>query len=125
MMERELLRGRVAGGIGDLSRWMVEYAGVYERKIGVRLHPGSLNVVLPEPWILVNPPLRLEASDVGVGMSVVPCEIEGLPAFILRTDKNNDGRGDHAPNVIEIAASVHLRSALGLQEGDEVDVVVR
>jgi riboflavin kinase, archaea type len=123
-MERELLRGRVAGGIGDLAHWMIEYADVYERKMGVRLYPGSLNVVLPEPWIVVDPPLRLEASVVGVGMNIVPCEIEGVEAFILRTDKNNDGRGDHEPNVIEIAAPVHLRSVLGLQDGDEVEVVV-
>lgn len=120
----EVLRGRVVSGIGDLSRWMTAYADLYARTTGVRLYPGSLNIVLAEPWFVAHPPLRLEPPDIAVGMNIVPCEIEGVAAFILRTDKNNEGRGDHAPSVIEVAAPVHLRTTLGLEDGDEVEVVV-
>ena len=120
-----MLRGRVASGVGDLSHWMIEYADLYERQTGVQLHPGSLNVVLPEPWVVENAPLRLEPPDIAVGMNIVPCEIAGIAGFILRTDKNNAGVGDHGLHVIEIAAPVHLRSALGVEDGDEVEVVVR
>lgn len=69
-------------------------------------------------------PIRLEPPEYGVAMSIVPCEISGVPAFILRTDKNNDGVGDHAPDIIEVAAATHLRSALGISDGDEVEVVI-
>ncbi len=123
-MDRKVLRGRVAGGVGDLSRWMTRYADAYERATGVRLHPGSLNVVLDKPWTVHRAPLRLEADDVGVGMSIVPCQIGHLPAFIMRTDRNNAGLGDHQPNVIEIAAAVNLRRALDLADGDTVEITV-
>jgi CTP-dependent riboflavin kinase len=57
-------------------------------------------------------------------MSIVPCTINGLNAFILRTDKNDRGEGDHSPNIVEVAAAVRLRDALGLDDGDEVEIVV-
>lgn len=111
-------------GIGNLARWRTQYADVYEKKTGVRLYPGSLNVVLNEPWTVDGAPIRLEPPEYGVAMSIVPCEINGVAWFILRTDKNNQGEGDDAPNVIEVAAAVHLRSALGISDGDEVEVVI-
>lgn len=120
----QVLTGRVASGIGDLAHWMSDYADVFEARTGLRLHPGSLNVVLDEPWIAEDASIRLEPPEYGVSMSIVPCEIEGVSGFIVRTDKNNAGEGDHAPNVIEVAAPVHLRSALGVSDGDEVEVVV-
>jgi CTP-dependent riboflavin kinase len=42
--EVRTLQGRVASGMGDLSRWMIEYADLYEQCTGVRLYPGSLNM---------------------------------------------------------------------------------
>jgi riboflavin kinase, archaea type len=57
-------------------------------------------------------------------MSIVPCTIAGIDAFILRTDKNNAGLGDHAPTVVEIAAPVRLRNALDLHDGDLVEITV-
>ncbi len=123
-MEREVLRGRVASGIGDLARWMTQYADLYEHMTGVRLYPGSLNVILDQPWTVGDAALRLEPPEYGVSMSIVPCEINGVQAFIVRTDKNNAGLGDHPPNVVEIAAPTHLRTTLGLSDGDEVEVVI-
>lgn len=123
-MARRVLRGRVASGTGDLAEWMRRHASLYERVTGARLYPGSLNVVLDEPWTVHHAPLRLDPPEYGVAMNIVPCHINGLAGFILRTDKNNTGEGAHPPNVIEVAASVHLRSALGVADGDEVEVVI-
>jgi CTP-dependent riboflavin kinase len=119
-----LLRGRVTGGIGDHARWMTIHADLYEAKTGVRLYPGSLNVVLDHPWHVDSQRLRLEPSEYGVGLSIVPCTVQGLDAFILRTDKNDRGEGDHPPNVLEVAAVVRLRDSLDLQDGDEVEITV-
>jgi hypothetical protein len=47
-------------------------------------------------------------SSCAVPLSIVPCQIGSLDAFILRTDKNDRGEGDHQPNVIEIAAEVAI-----------------
>lgn len=119
-----LLRGRVSSGIGNLAHWMTVYSDLYETKTGVRLYPGSLNVVLDHAWHVGDQRVRLEPPDVGVGLSIVPCTIERLEAFIVRTDKNDRGQGDHLPNILEVAAAVRLRDALGLQDGDEVEIIV-
>jgi riboflavin kinase, archaea type len=106
---------------------MTLYEDLYERRTGVRLFPGSLNVDLGQEWLLPANAMRLEPSEYGgrVGMNIVPCLIEAIPGFILRTDGNNAGNGDHPTSVIEVAAQVHLRSALNLMDGDVVEVIVK
>ena len=111
-------------GIGDLSQWMALHVDAYSAKVRVALVPGSLNVVLDRAWRVPGDALRLEPPEYPVGMSIVPCRLGGIPAFILRTDDNEAGRGDHPPNVLEIAAAVHLRQALGLVDGDKVQIEV-
>src|ERR1700685_2027405 len=118
------LRGRVTSGVGGQAKWMRVHADIYEAKTGVRLYPGSLNVVLDRPWHASDCQLRLEPPEYGVGLSIVPCRIEAVEGFILRTDKNDCGEGDHPPNVLELAAAVRLRDALGLRDGDEVEITV-
>jgi riboflavin kinase, archaea type len=119
-----MLRGRVTSGIGGHGHWMNLYADLYEAKTGARLYPGSLNIVLNQPWHVGAQRVRLEPPEYAVGMSIVPCTINGVDAFILRTDKNDCGEGDHQPNVVEIAAPVRLRDALDLADGDEVEIEV-
>jgi len=103
---------------------MTVHADLYEAKTGVRLYPGSLNVVLDRPWHVGRKRVRLEPPEYAVGLGIVPCRIEGSDGFILRTDKNDQGDGDHPPTVIEIASGVRLRAALELHDGDEVEIVV-
>ena len=43
---------------------------------------------------------------------------------MIRTDRNNAGTGHHPRNVVEVVSTVHLRSALGLHDGDEVRLEV-
>jgi len=57
-------------------------------------------------------------------MNIVPCTIEGQRAFILRTDQNEAGVGHQDRSVIEVAAGVRLRDALGLEDGDPVEVIL-
>jgi CTP-dependent riboflavin kinase len=106
---------------------MVEYADRYEECTGVRLYPGSLNVVLDEEYRLpAKPTMRLEPAVLGgrVGMNIVPCRIIGFPAFVLRTDHNEAGTGHHDRKIIEIGAVVRLRDELGLADGDLVTIEI-
>jgi CTP-dependent riboflavin kinase len=103
---------------------MSRYAEAYEQAVGARLKPGSLNVVLDEPWVMHKPEIRLEAAQVGVGVGLVPCRLGDRSCWVLRTDRNNAGTGDHPLTVVEVVSTVHLRSALGLQDGDEVHLAV-
>lgn len=116
------VRGRVASGLDNHARWMTIYAELYEAKTGVELYPGTLNVVLDHEWHVGGDVIRLEPPEYGVPLSIVPCTISGIDAFVVRTDKNDRAEGDHEPNVIEVAAAVHLRSVLELDDGDEVEI---
>ena len=114
------MRGRVASGRGDLAQWMKRYSDAYEEAVGARLEPGSLNVVLYEPWVMHQPQARLEPSEVGVGVGLVPCRLNDLPCWVVRTDRSNAGTGQHPLTVVEVVSTAHLRSALDLHDGDEV-----
>lgn len=118
------MRGRVASGRGDLAQWMRRYSDAYERAVGARLEPGSLNMVLDEPWVMHEPEVRLEASEVGVRVGLVRCRVNGEPCWALRTDRNNTATGHHPLNVVEVVSTVHLRTALGLKDGDDVSLDV-
>lgn len=57
-------------------------------------------------------------------MNIVPCRIFGRKAFILRTDANERGHGDHTRRVVEIATDIKLRDAFNLVDGSEVAIEV-
>lgn len=119
-----LLRGRLVSGLGDFSIWIARLAGHYERKTGMRLYPGTLNLELPEPYDLPVDRIRLEASEYGgrVSVSIVPCRIFDRPAFLLRTDQNDQGTGPHPKTIVEIATDIRLRDVYSLRDGDTVEV---
>jgi riboflavin kinase, archaea type len=121
-----LYKGRVVSGMGNFSFWIDKLHDHYWRKTGLHLYPGTLNVELDEPYSLPKHVIRLEGQEYGgtVSVSMVPCSIGGRRAFLIRTDLNEQGRGHHPKTIIEIAADVRLRDALGLQDGDTVAIEI-
>jgi riboflavin kinase len=116
--------GKVVGGRADFGRWIERLSSLYERKTGMRLYPGTLNIELPGPYSLPRDVIRLEAEEYGgrVSVSIVPCRIFDRRAFLLRTDQNERGIGYHPRNIIEIATDVRLRDEYQLKDGDWVEV---
>ena len=110
--------------VPNFSFWIEKLESFYSQKTGMRLYPGTLNLRLPEPYSLPADVIRLEKEEYGgtVSVSLLPCTIFGRRAFLLRTDKNESGQGDHPRNIIEIATDVKLRDAYGLKDGDEIEV---
>ena len=121
-----VLRGEVVSGLGNFSYWIGKLEEHYFQKTGMRFYPGTLNVRLDAPYSLPKEVIRLEASEYGgtVSVNMVPCRIHGVPAFLLRTDANEEGRGHHPKTIVEIAAAVRLRDAFGLEDGDLVEIEV-
>jgi riboflavin kinase, archaea type len=119
-----VLRGRVCAGLGDAHVLMADHLDHYERKTGLRLVPGTLNLSLEQPFHFPPHRLRLEAAEYGGtrSISILPCEIGHRPALILRTDRNDLGLGPHPKTIIEIAAEVRLRESLALSDGDVVEI---
>jgi len=119
------LQGKVVSGLKHFGPWIDRLSGLYEKKTGMRLYPGTLNVELPAPYSLPANVIRLEANEYGgsVSVSIVPCQGFGRQAFLLRTDQNEQGIGHHPRNIIEVATDVRLRDAYQLNDGDWVEVV--
>lgn len=121
-----MLRGRVVSGVGSFSYWIGQLQDHYKRKTGMRLYPGTLNLQLESEYSLPAKVIRLEGAEYGgrVSVSIVPCSVRGRKAFLLRTDANENGRGDHPKTIIEIATDIKLRDLFQLQDGDYLEVVI-
>jgi riboflavin kinase len=121
-----VLRGKVESGTGNFAQWILTLNAHYERKTGLKLFPGTLNVRLSEPYTIPKDCLRLQAHeyDGSVSVNIVPCRLLGQRAFILRTDANELGTGSHPQTVVEIASDVKLRDAYGLSDGDAVSIEI-
>jgi riboflavin kinase len=121
-----VLRGVVTTGRGDFGQWIEKLQDHYERKTGMRLFPGTLNLRLGEPFSLSGDVIRLEKEEYGgrVSVNMIPCRILGRSAFILRTDQNENGSGHHPKTILEIATDVKLRDIFGLVDGDMVEVEI-
>ena len=115
-----ILKGKVTSGTNNATFWINKLDELYTSKTGMKLYPGTLNVKLPEQYILPLNVIRLEKEEHGghVSVSIFPCRIFDRKAFIIRTD-NDDGL-----DIIEIATDAKLRTVYGLVDGDIVDVVV-
>ena len=118
------LRGVVQSGLGDCGFWLAKLKEHYRAKTGMELFPGTLNLQLSEPFRVPDNTLRLEGHEYGgtVAVSIIPCRVFGRRAFILRTDANEQGTGDHPRTTVEIATDVKLRDTYGLEDGDPVEV---
>jgi riboflavin kinase len=119
-----LLSGKVVSGMGNFSYWIEKLHDHYLRKTGMNLFPGTLNVLLEEPYTLPKDVIRLEGHEYGgsVSVSIVPCSFFGKTAFILRTDANEAGRGHHSKTIVEVATDVKLRDLFDLNDGDLVEI---
>jgi riboflavin kinase len=120
------LIGKVGRGRGDFAQWIALLGDHYERKTGMRLFPGTLNVHLDAEYCLPAQRIRLEGAEYGgnVSVNLVPCTIFGRRAFILRTDANEEGKGDHSRQVVEIATDIKLRDKYHLVDGSVVTIEV-
>jgi riboflavin kinase len=114
----------VVSGLSNFGYWVERLNRFYEEKTGMRLYPGTLNIELPAPYRLPSNVIRLEADEYGgdVSVNIVPCQMFGRRAFLLRTDQSEQGTGHHPRNIIEIATDVRLRDLYQLKDGDIVEV---
>jgi riboflavin kinase len=118
------LVGHIESGVGNFGYWIKKLHVHYRHKTGLDLFPGTLNIRLDHPYRIPPNPIRLEATEYGgtVNINLVPCHVFNRPAFILRTDANEQGNGIHPWEVIEIATDIKLRDAFNLKDGDHITV---
>jgi len=121
-----VLAGRVVSSVGNFSYWIEKLKGYYQRKTGLLLFPGTLNVELAEEYSIPANALRLEGEEYGgdVSINIVPCRIFDEEAVILRTDSNERSEGLHPKTIVEVACEVKLRDKYRLKDGDIVRIEV-
>ena len=122
----KVLTGQVVSGVGNFSYWIDKLKDHYQRKTGLMLFPGTLNVQLDEEYSIPPDAMRLEGEEYGgaVSINIVPCRIFEEDAVILRTDSNERGEGLHPRTLVEVACEVKLRDKYNLKDGDTVQVEV-
>ncbi len=83
-----VLSGIVVSGQGNFGQWIEKLKKHYNRKTGMRLFPGTLNILLDYPYALPPDVIRLGKEEYGgtVSVSLVPCRIFDRRAFLVRTD---------------------------------------
>ena len=122
--------GKVKTGVGDFSKRMESISGLldlYYQKTGMIFYPGTLNIKLDIDFSLPEKCLRIEGHEYGgpVSINILPCSINGVDAFLLRTDNNEKGLNDsHPRSLLEIACNHKLRDYLNLKDNDEVEIEV-
>ena len=131
--ERLVVRlvGNVVSGLGEGSFYMSldGYVKQFVEKLGFKPYPGTLNIRLKPEYIKYRlyldalPGIYIEGFSNGVrtygGVKCFRATIRGLPGAVLVIERTH-----HGPDTIEVISPYKLRDALGLRDGDEVEVLV-
>ena len=119
-----ILEGRVTAGFGVAREHLAPIADLLCVRSGLpTVAPGTLNLRLGASYQF-EPDAEISRDEYGYErLKLQRCCVGGIPAVILRPETHESGNG-HGDAYVELLAAVHLRTALGLSDGDVVDVVV-
>jgi CTP-dependent riboflavin kinase len=126
-------RGTVTSGYGVAAQNLDPVMQLIEARTGLTdLVRGTLNVIIPEEYVvladaLILPaeyPLNLE-TNLGETIKFQRCLVAGHKGLIMRPDSHEIGAGQfHGKAYLELMGLIHFRSALGLKDGSVVEVQV-
>lgn len=118
------LCGRVFSGLGEGSRYVGIYSGVFRKHLGINPYPGTLNIdfgfntrdVLPlDRAIVIQPPVNT-LNPIYVFKGLINREIN---VFVLKP-----WRTRYSWRVLEVICEYSLREKLGLRDGDFLEIVI-
>ncbi|MEI8003508.1 MAG: DUF120 domain-containing protein [Methanothrix sp.] len=120
------MRGKIVAGQG-MGQYYISregYSRQFWQHLGFIPFPGTLNVLLEEPFPAQQQhPIKIEGfQEDGKSFGECKCyliKLNGIEAAVVRPE-----RSCHPAELIEVVAPVQLRSALGLEEGDPVEVLL-
>jgi riboflavin kinase len=119
------MRGKIASGLGQAQYFISRegYSRQFLERLGFVPFPGTLNVRLEEPFPAEQPAIRIEGfAEEGKSFGECKCyriKLNGIEVVVVRP-----ARSRNPPELIEIIAPVQLRRALGLEDGDSVEVIL-
>ena len=125
LVNRTVLKGKVKSGLGNANIWVGKAKKIFKEKYGMDLFLGTLNIELDRDIVLEENEKILPYEYGGTfDVYVKECEILGIKAYILRTEKNNKINGDHPLNIIEIVTDVNMRKQYKLKDDDEILIYI-
>jgi riboflavin kinase len=119
------MRGKIASGIGQGQYFLTRegYSRQFVLKLGFLPFPGTLNVILEEPFPAGQRAIKIEGfAEEGHTFGECKCyriKLNGIDVAVVRPERSR-----YPPELIEIIARVQLRRALGLEDGDPVEVIL-
>ncbi|MDD2638395.1 MAG: DUF120 domain-containing protein [Methanothrix sp.] len=122
------IKGKVASGLGEGQYYISRegYMRQFSEKLGFDPSPGTLNLLLDEPFALSESDfksVRIEGfEDEGRTFGACWCrlaKIDGIKGAIVRPERTS-----RTATLLELIAPVNLRRSLSLSDGDEVDVIL-
>ncbi|MCX8195592.1 MAG: DUF120 domain-containing protein [Acidilobaceae archaeon] len=124
--------GRIFSGIGEGGFYVSIYARRFKEALGIVPYPGTLNLRLEDPSSFSSclrafpslrvPPPEIPGARLG-GVLVYGVELRAAPdllVFLVRPEITV-----YRDDVAELLSEVHLRSSLGLEDGDRVEFRLR
>lgn len=130
--ERPVLRGEVTRGYGLAARNLAHVTPLIAARTGLaRVYPGTLNVRLPEPYIVAPDALvTAEEYDGREWLKLQRCvvhhgtrSLRGIRAVLVRPHMHETVPGwAHGPSHAELLSAVRLRRALALYDGAPVRI---
>lgn len=118
------MRGKIASGLGQAQYFISRegYSRQFMEKLGFVPFPGTLNVLLEEPFPAEQQAIKIEGfAEEGRSFGECKCyriKINGMQAAVVRPEKSR-----YPAELIEVIAPIKLR-ALGLEDGDPVEVIL-
>jgi riboflavin kinase len=120
------LKGKIVTGLGEGQYYISRegYRKQFNLKLGFDPSPGTLNLKLAEPFPQAEADfIKIEGfvDENGTfgGCKCYRVMIGDIKGAIVRPE-----RSSYPPNLIEVIAPVHLRKALNLKDGDELEMIL-
>ena len=120
----DVMRGKILSGLGQAQYFLTRegYSRQFVEKLGFIPFPGTLNVLLEEPFPAEQEAIKIEGfAEEGRTFGECRCypiKLNGIDAAVVRPERSR-----YPPELIEVIAPVQLR-ALGLEDGDPVEVII-
>jgi riboflavin kinase, archaea type len=121
----KFMRGKVSSGLGQAQYFLSRegYCSQFLEQLGFIPFPGTLNVLLEEPFPTTGQQeIKIKGfTEDGKSFGECKCyriKFNGMQAAVVRPEKSR-----YPPEMIEIIAPAKLR-ALGLEDGDQVEIIL-
>ncbi|MDD1750061.1 MAG: CTP-dependent riboflavin kinase [Methanothrix sp.] len=120
------MRGKIASGLGQAQYFLTHegYSRQFLQHLGFVPFPGTLNVLLEEPFPAgASQAIKIESfQEEGKSFGECKCyriKLSGIVAAVVRPERSR-----YPPELIEVIAPVQLRRTLGLEDGDPVEITL-